>query len=567
MISATLHGSVIIAMTDAQDAHLVQRMPGATRNAKMPPRTWSLPLSLESYVHLKDNRAQMDPALLAEVGKMRKVQAWVEKTKAADNVEALKPPPIKAPYTLYNHQVKAYNLGLVLHRFAAFMDMGTGKSITTVAITGRRFLDGKIKRMLIVAPTSVCAVWPREYAQFADFPARVVTLLGDRDKRLRGLRFLTSPVMRGQPEPLRVAVINYESTWRLEEELKDFGADMIVCDESQRIKSPTAKQSKAMHQIADGTRYRMILTGTPVQNDTRDVFSQYKFLEPNIFGNNYYTFQNRYAIMGGVGNHQYLGPRNLDELTRKTHSIAYRVTKEECLDLPSQTFEDYVVELDDKARRIYKQIQRESVAAFEGGEVTANNVLVRLLRLQQITGGFLPTDDGKVTPISTAKLDALEDIVDSYCLGERRKLVIFSRFIDELDAIKERVGQVLASSKYEKLTQVMIRGDVPTEVRGGLVKQFQEDPACRVFVGQIDACAEGITLNAAAMTVYYSVNWNLAKYQQSLARTHRIGQKLPCTYIHLVVPGTIDTKIMAALKAKEDLARRVVDEWQTYFCE
>jgi SNF2 family DNA or RNA helicase len=111
----------------------------------------------------------------------------------------------------------------------------------------------------------------------------------------------------------------------------------------------------------------------------------------------------------------------------------------------------------------------------------------------------------------------------------------------------------------------MIRGDVKTELRGGLVEQFQKDPTCRVFVGQIDSCAEGIDLFAAHMTVYFSVNWNLAKYQQSVSRVHRIGQTHNCTYLHLVVPGTIDMKIMAALKAKEDLAHRVVDQWQTYF--
>ena len=567
MISATLHGPTIIIRADVQDARLVQRIPGTTRTAKMPANIWHLPLSLEAYLHLKDYRAQMDPALLSEVAKMRRVQEWVEKTKGASVVEPLKPPPIKAPYMLFQHQVKAYNLGLVLQYFAALMDMGTGKSITTVAITGRRFLDGKISRVLIVAPTSVCAVWPREYEQFAAFPVRVITLLGEREKRLQGLRYLNAPSMRGQPDPLRVAVINYESTWRLEDELNDFRPDMIVCDESQRIKSPTAKQSKAMHRLSEGTRYRMILTGTPVQNDTRDVFSQYKFLNPAIFGSNFYTFQQRFAIMGGMGNHQYLGPRNLDELTRKTHSIAYRITKEECLDLPEQTFEDRVVELDEKNRRIYRQIQKESVALFEDGEVTANNVLVRLLRLQQITGGFLPADDGPLKQINTAKLDAMEDIVDSLCLGEGRKLVIFSRFRAELDAIHERVMKVLSNNERQRLSQVMIRGDVPTQVRGTLVKQFQEDPDCRVFIGQIDACAEGITLTAASTILYYSVNWNFAKYQQSLARIHRIGQRNACTYIHLVVPGTIDTKIMAALKAKEDLARRVVDEWQTYFNE
>lgn len=418
--------------------------------------------------------------------------------------------------------------------------------------------------MLVVAPSSVCAVWPAEFRKFAAFPARVGVMLGDRDRRIATLRYVAAPVPSGMPEPLRVAVINYESTWRLEDELARFGPDMIICDESQRIKSAAAQQSKAMHRLGAKVPYKMILTGTPIQNDTRDLWSQYRFLAPGIFNASYYAFLKRYAVMGGVGNHQYLGPRNLEELTRKAHSIAYRVTKDECLDLPDKLFEEHIVELEDKARKLYRRIQRESYAALESGEeVTANNVLTRILRLQQITGGFLSDDDGQIRPVSTAKLDALEDIVQSCCVDEGKKLVIFARFRPELEAIQARIAAVFARAKGSApLRQVAIWGDIPIPKRGAIVEQFQTDPFTRAFVGQIDACAEGITLNAATTTLYYSVNWNLAKYQQSQDRTHRIGVPGRCLYIHLVVPGTIDRQIMAALKKKEDLAKSVVDNWK-----
>ncbi|NCB36461.1 MAG: hypothetical protein EOM58_10515 [Clostridia bacterium] len=222
MIRATLNNDSILALGDAKDAMALRNISGAARRGKMPPNAWMLPLTLEACARLRDLNAAMDAALLDTAERMRKVQAWVEGIKNTESVAPLHPPPIKAPYTLYAHQVKAFNLGLVLQNFAALMDMGTGKSITTVAITGRRFLAGKIRRVLIVAPTSVCAVWPREYEQFAAFPTRVTMLLGDRDKRLQALRYLMAPVMPGRPEPLRVAVINYESTWRLEEDLARF---------------------------------------------------------------------------------------------------------------------------------------------------------------------------------------------------------------------------------------------------------------------------------------------------------------------------------------------------------
>ena len=443
------------------------------------------------------------------------------------------------------------------------MDMGTGKSISTVAVAGRMFLDGYIRRMLIIAPTSVCAVWPQEFERFGDFPNRVALLLGDHKTRVQRLKWLTAATPSGMPEPLRVAVINYESTWRLSDGktdyLKQFGADLTVCDESQRIKSHTAKQSKAVWALGAMSRYRMILTGTPIQKDTRDIWSQWKFLSPQTFPMSYYAFQNRYAIMGGFEGRQYLGGRNMTELTRKTHSCGFRIKKEECLDLPEKTFEDYPVELDDKSRMLYKQLQKQSIAELEGSEVTANHVLVRMLRLQQLTGGFLVDDNGERHQVNTAKLEALDDIVESLVMDEGKKLIIFSRFLAEMDAIEAMLKPKL---NRDRLTMVRIDGSVKSSERGNIVNTFQTDQRCRVFLGELDACAEGLTLTAAQTVVYYSVNWNLAKYQQSADRIHRIGQTGTCTYIHLTCPGTIDTKIMHALKSKSDLAKSVVDNWR-----
>lgn len=425
-------------------------------------------------------------------------------------------------------------------------------------VAGRMFLDEYIDHLLIVAPTSVCPVWPAEFARFADFPVRCSMILGTKEQRVRQLKLLAARGLDSQ-RSLRVAVINYESTWRLEEELAAFQPDMIICDESQRIKSPSAKQSKCMHRLGDTARYKMILTGTPVQKDTRDIWSQYRFLDKSVFPYSYYAFEKRYAVMGGFQCRQYLAPKNLDELTRRTHAIAYRVTKEECLDLPPKQFETRPVLLEASAQSIYKQLAKQSVAELAGmQEVTANHVLTRMLRLQQITGGFVVDDDGVGHEVSTAKLDALREIMETLVLDEDKKVVVFARFLREMDCIEHMTEKLLAG----QYTSVRIDGSVNTAERGRLVDRFQTDPKCRVFIGEIDACAEGLTLTAASTAVYYSLNWNFAKYSQSLDRIHRIGQKGTCTYIHLVCPNTIDTKIMTALDTKQELAARVVDTWR-----
>ena len=162
---------------------------------------------------------------------------------------------------------------------------------------------------------------------------------------------------------LKVAVINYESTWRegIIEALMDWKPDMVIADESQRIKTHDAQQSKAMHRLGDVAKYKLILSGTPVQNNAIDIFSQYRFLDPTVFGMNYYAFRGRYAIMGGFSNRQIVGYKDLDELIRKEHSIAYRVTKEEALDLPEQTFITRNIRMDTKDKNLYDQIRKKQL--------------------------------------------------------------------------------------------------------------------------------------------------------------------------------------------------------------
>ena len=277
--------------------------------------------------------------------------------------------------------------------FGLLFEMGCGKTLTAIMIAGTAYQMGKVEKVLVVAPTSVCSVWPKDFAEFADFKANIKVLLGDKNRRLKLLNDLDNFPFKA----LKVAVINYESTWRegIFDALYEWNADMIICDESQRIKSHDAEQSKAMHKLGDQAKYKLILSGTPVQNNAIDLYSQYRFLDPTIFGTNFYQFRNRYAIMGGFNRHQIVGYKDLDQLIQKEHSIAYRVTKDEALDLPEQTFLQRYITMSAKEKNIYDRIKRESFAELEsGGQISATTVLTKLLRLQQFTGGFLVAGGG-----------------------------------------------------------------------------------------------------------------------------------------------------------------------------
>lgn len=439
--------------------------------------------------------------------------------------------------------------------------MGCGKTLTAIAIAGAAYQMHAVQRVLVIAPTSVVSVWPAEFEDAADFEYICKPLLGTKQQRIKDLNNLEAYRFPA----LKVAAINYESTWRdgIFEALQEYDADLIICDESQRIKTHDAAQSKAIHQLGDRARYKLILSGTPVQNNAIDIFSQYRFLDRTIFGDNFYRFKNRYCVMGGFNNKQIIAYKDMDDLIRKEHSIAFRVTKEEALDLPEQTFMTRKIALDPKVMRLYDRIRRDSYAELSSGEkISATTVLTKLLRLQQLTGGFLIEDDAdKPLLVSQDKLNALSDIISDYVIDAGKKLVIFARFLPEVHAIEKLCEKLLPKPKRA----VSIYGAIKKEDRGPIIAQFQTDPNTMIILGQIDTLGTGVTLTAASTCVYYSKTYNYATYEQSLSRIHRIGQKSTCTYIDLVAAGTVDEQISKALAKKEDMATKVVDNWREIF--
>lgn len=467
---------------------------------------------------------------------------------------------------LFKHQIRAANMAMISfsqksqhNGFGLLFEMGCGKTLTAIAIAGELYKQRKIEKLLIVAPSSVCAVWPNELENFAEFKFKAEVLLGEKKKRLQKIERL----MYYTPEKnLKVAVINYESTHRdgIFQALQDWNPDMIIADESQRIKTHSAAQSKAMHALGDKARYKLILSGTPIQNNAVDIYSQYRFLDKKVFGANFFAFRNRYCQMGGFNKYQIIGYKHMNELIQKSHSIAYRVTKSECLDLPEKTFVNRYIALDPKDRKLYDQVRKASFAELENGEtLTAQTVLIKLLRLRQITGGFFQADDSdKPEQVNTAKINALSDILDDYVIETGKKIVIFATFRAELDAI-----QKLVESK--KIGFQRIDGSIPLDNRGDIVKDFQSNDETKVFIAQTRTAGLGITLHAASFAVFYSLDFNYADYAQACDRIHRIGQSEKCTYIHLMIEHSVDSKILNAIHKKDNIAKNVVDNWQSYF--
>lgn len=509
-------------------------------------KAWSVPISQQNIETLDLLGCELSDELTD-------IRQGFASENTADETTLLLAPLKVSPY---EHQLKGYNLACrsmgiidgnsVSPGFALLMEMGTGKTITSIAIVGKAYLTGKIKRLLILAPKSIVAVWEDEFSKFADFPYSLSVLTGTSAKKAEQLKIIPH-------KGLEVAVVNYDSVPLIEKELTAWHPNFLICDESSKIKNPIAKMSKATYRIAKACKYRLILTGTPIQNNPLDFFSQYKVLDDSIFGKSFYAFKNEYAVLGTYN--QPIGWRKLSELVKKAHSIAFRVTKAEALDLPDMIDEIRPIALEDKAQKLYKAFVKESYMELSKGEVTATNILTRLLRLQQITGGFIRPDEEseRYEQISSAKLDALEDIIDT-AISENKKLVVIARFIPEIREICKMLDK-------KKVKYAHICGEVKD--RAAEVDAFQNNPDCMVFVGQLQTVSMGLTLTAASTMVFYSLSYNFADYSQARARIHRIGQKNNCLYIHLVVKNTVDETVLKALEQKENIATKIVDNWRS----
>ena len=457
--------------------------------------------------------------------------------------------PIRA--APYEHQRRA--AAFALDRLsrgggaALLMEMGTGKTLTSIGIVGQLWKERRIARLLIVAPLSILGVWRDEFDKFAGYDYCLSVLEGTAARKADTIRHMAG-------KSLQVLVINYESAWRMEKELAGWRPDMIVCDEGHKIKTHNIAASKAMHRLAAKAKYRLLLTGTVITNKPIDVFSQYKFCDPAIYGNSFYQFRNRYFDMVGFGGYTPVMKRSMEgEFTERLHSIAFRATKAECLDLPEFTDIVQRIDLEPQAMRVYRQLVRDSYAELAEGSVTVTNVLSQLLRLSQLTGGYVGNDDaGGVTQVSTAKLDALADLVDG-AVADGRKIVVIARFVPEIHAI----GKML---EKKKIRYAQISGEIRD--RDAQIAAFQNDPDVPVFIGQIATAGLGITLTAASLMVFYSLDYSMSNYEQTRARIHRVGQKNECTYIHLVARGTVDEKVLKALHDKANLAKSLVDDYR-----
>ncbi len=420
--------------------------------------------------------------------------------------------------------------------------MGTGKSGMTVYLCS----EEGFQLILILCPLRVVQVWQPQFEMHSTVPFMVVPLDDSysnvRAKRDEAERKIKLAKARAVPV---VVVINYDSVWRspFAEWALRKKWDLVVADEIHRCKAPGGKASRYLARLGKAARYRLGLSGTPMPHSPLDVYAYFRFIDPSIFGWSYNRFRQHFAVMGGYQNHQVVAYDNLDELNRKFYSVAFACGKD-VLDLPPEVHITYTCQLGAEARKVYRSLERDLIAEVQSGEVTAANALVKLLRLQQITGGHIRTDEGRDVQIDSAKMNLLRDVFEDIAPDE--PVVVFCRFHKDLEAANR-----VADETGRRSLELSGRMDE--------LKRWQAGEA-PVLAVQIDSGGVGIDLTRARYSIYYSLGFSLGSYEQSLARIHRPGQTRSVEYIHLLAEGTVDGKVMAALGKRADVVNTVLQQ-------
>ena len=459
----------------------------------------------------------------------------------------------------FAHQKKALEMSWDKEVFAYFMEMGTGKSKVLIDNIAMLYNAGKIDGALIIAPKGVYKNW---------FDSEIPDHMPDYVEKKVGL-WRTKPDDKAlQPlfstgADLHILIMNVEalSTKKGVDFAYKFLSShktLMGVDESTTIKNPSAKRTQNILKLSKLTKYRRILTGSPVTKSPLDLYSQCQFLDPFLLDqSSYYVFRTRYAVcrkinVSGRQVEIVVGYRNLAELSEKLKPFSYRVLKDDCLDLPKKTFVKRTVELTDEQKKVYKQMKEEAIAFLNGKMVTSATVITQLMRLHQITCGHFTSNDGKVQDLKSNRINQLMNILEEM----EGKAVIWAHYRYDIKKIVEAI-----SKEYGENSVVTYYGDTSTDDRQKAIKKIQDkDSPVRFIVGTPQTGGYGITLTGASTMIYYSNGYDLEKRQQSEARIDRIGQKKPMTYVDIICENTIDTKIVESLRSKVNIASEIMGE-------
>jgi len=449
------------------------------------------------------------------------------------------------------HQSTGLDRAWGLKSFAFFFAMRLGKTYTAINLACARYGENQIHGMVVICPTPIKSVWESEIKKFTTVETHVQVVEA-------GVR-----LTQWDPNKMWVLVVGVEALSQggayktVIDFIKLCGRVMGVVDESSRIKNHKSVRTERCINVGGMCDYRIILTGTPTTQGIHDLYTQFEYLDKGIIGQkSFWTFRNRYMIMGGYEGKQIMGYRNTKELMDLIAPYSMVVKTGDVYDMKEVPPQVRNIKPSAEQKRCFQELKHLMSVTIEDDTLEAKTMLERMTRFQQINGGFFPYPDGKDNkgktiwksrPMkSNPKLEELENMLDEFGAC---KVIIWARFIPEIEAIRD---MLIKNGK----SCVTFYGNTSPEERVFNVKKFQEGDT-QFFVGNQSVGGMGIKLSIADVMVYYSNTFSYEDREQSKARSQEVGKQTACQNIDLVLDTTIDRSIMASQAKKGGMAEYV----------
>ena len=420
----------------------------------------------------------------------------------------------------YIYQRKAARLAIHGGRFGLWMEQGTGKTLVALKVAAYYWKNNLINSVLVLGPKAVLSVWEDEIKKFLAIPYTI------NDPQMGSLNF---------------TLINYErlKNYRKKKARQQF--DMVIADESHRIKNRNSIQSKVSAKFAETAKYALALSGTPRGNTDIDFYAQYRFINPNLFGT-WKEFDKEYLRpCGYMGYDRKFKTLKLKQFQQIIQQHSFRITKQECLDLPPLV--ESVIRVEIKNRKPYDKMVKELMVKFKDKDsiitIEAPLAVTLVSKLQQLASGFIYDENHNIIPTDDSKLRALDDLICP-------KTIIFCKYTYEVDQIKNYLGK-----KYKILTY-----DGRTEDKSIWKKLEEYD----IMVTQIKCGGTGLNLQMASTVIFYSMTFSYIDLSQARDRVYRNGQKNKVTIYYLLAKDTVEENIHKVVMGKQEDARLILDD-------
>lgn len=463
--------------------------------------------------------------------------------------------------TPFQHQLIALNKAFPNKVFALLMEMRTGKSKVFIDYAAAHRMLGNVNMVVVICPYSIRKNWLAELATHCPIDTSVCIL--DTAKPKNFDKWVS------ESHDFKWLIVGVESLAAgsakdyVERALLTTTRSLMGVDESHKIKNHKATRTEQCIRLGRMAERKIIMTGTPVANHPLDFYSQFEFLDPNIIGvGDYYSFRNRYAVLGGFENKQVLGYQNMPELMELISPFIYRVSRKDVFDLPPIVQTTRYVKMSARQREHYLDMAKRKTTSTNTGTITAQTVLEKMLRLHEISGGVVSIQDeaggvlddpsikrkytkNRIDPISAKTSELLEFVEE---VDPSDSVIIWCAYREEISMVTEALRD-----RYGRDQVVEIHGGISGEERHHNVSDLFQNKKAKFLVGNQMTGGVGLNMSAASVVIYYSNTFSYVDRRQSMDRTQSIQQSKSVLYVDLVTEGTVDEIVMQALNSKSDV--------------